>query len=203
MTKALKFLAITAITTVAIGCSNAQEVNQTVIAKHDGHHQKHSQPVHQGQKKLFASVDIQHDFNGRAALGTAQVINLEVINKSGGGSATIEVLPASGLRVFNNSGFTQATEAQGMPSTTLDFVGDAPQSLSLMFQPTSEGVHNIAVRANVNLADGQFMTRTFNIPVYVGEKFQPTKSSDVKPIKEKPIVSDGLVIMDAEETIKD
>jgi len=210
MTKALKLAALSTLTALSVGCSNAQDqtqMKQSAASKFEVTEKKQNQyvPVHQSHKKLSASIDITHDFKGRAILGTSQTINLDVVNNYGGGSAVIEVLPANGLRVFNNTGFAEPTaEAGGMKSAAMTFAGAAPQNLSLHVQPLTEGVHNITLLAKVNLPDGQFMTRSFVIPVYVGEKFQPTKESLTasSPAKE-PVVSGGLAIMDAEETIKD
>ncbi len=187
-------------------CTNAQEsaaqthkmTPPTVTSKHsemDHSMEKAAGHKNHGYKKLSAAVDFRTDFDGRSSLGLVETVNINVINRTGG-KVSYEILDAPGLKIFKNSGLEE----------TVATIGETGEGLNLQFQPLSEGVHNLIVLAKIELPDGQFMTKTHSIPIYVGQKFQPVESKrDLlapKVATGNQEVS-GIIEMKAEETIKD
>jgi len=201
----IKIAFLTSAIAALAGCTNAQESEaqshkmtpptatashsetEPVLEKRNGH-------KNHGYKKLTAALDFKTDFSGRSSLGVIETLNLNVINRTGG-QVTYDVLDSPGLKIFKNSGFEEATAS----------IGETRQALNLQFQPLSEGVHNLTILAKVNLPDGQFMSSTHVIPVYVGEKFQPSPKPSFRAPSAVPDNNEigGLIVMEAEETIKD
>lgn len=206
----LKIALLTGAVFALSGCTNAQEsVAQAADQAHkmsppsvqaahsDVTHASEKAAGHKnhGYKKLSAAIDFRTDFSGKGNLGVVETVNISVLNRTGG-KVSYEVLDSPGLKVFKNSGLQE----------TVATIGESGEALSLQFQPLSEGVHNLIVLAKIQLPDGQFMSKTHSIPVYVGQKFQPPKN---KPdsLAPKVVTGDqeviGIIEMKAEETIKD
>lgn len=186
----LKIASISALLLLASGCSSAQ--SNTV----KGHSEKadhfHSET---GMKKLSAPIQITHDFSGAANLGVMEDVKLSVKSLVPGSKVSLEVLSGPAVQVFETAGF----DGLQRPVDSVD-----GETMSLQFQPLENGIHDIIVRANVYLPDGQFMTSTYSVPVVVGKEFQATKKSQTNVDQSsKPQQVGGLAIMEAEETIKD
>lgn len=192
-----KILLIAGLSAFAVGCSAAQTTTANVSQKSSAHQvdmpqvEKHQAP-HQAHTKLSAAIDFKTDFDGRGNLGVTQTVNLTVTSLYPGSSASFEVLPTPGLQMFQKSGLTE----------TFSVLGEGGHDLSFQFQPLSEGVHDIVILAQVSLADGQFMTKSHLVQVYVGDEFQRSKEKvgTFTPATTSQEVG-GMVIMDAEETV--
>lgn len=198
-----KTLLIAGLATLAIGCSAAQDkttqdainvVSQKASAPQIDPTQSHKQQApHVAHTKLSAAIDFNTEFSGRANVGVTETLNINVTSRYPGSSVAYEILPSPGLQIFQNNGMTETTRS----------LSESGHDLSLQFQPLIEGAHSVTILAKVTMADGQYMTRSHSIPVYVGEKFRPTKNL-VTPVapSDMPTEVGGMVIMDAEETIE-
>lgn len=193
-----KTLLIAGLVAVAVGCSAAQDKTTqdsiNVVAQKASAPQAEKQHApHVAHTKLSAAIDFNTDFGGRASVGAVETLNINVTSRYPGSTVAYEIMPSAGLQLFQNNGLTETSRA----------LGESGHDLSLQFQPLTEGAHNVTILAKVMLADGQYMTRSHTIPVYVGQKFQPVKNS-VSPAvpKDTPTEVGGMVIMDAEETIE-
>jgi len=177
----------------ASACSNAQSKPQQ-HAKPSPTMKTSAKTSHTGYSKPSAAIDFRHNFSGRAALGVTETVSLKVLDNYPGGQMTLQHYPSAGIQLFQNN---------GLQSTTAQLSGDSPNNFDLQFQAKSEGVHSITTVATVTMANGQVITRSYSMPIYVGEKFQPTKQDYRQRQQVKTgNVSGGMVIMDAEETIE-
>jgi len=173
------------------GCSKAQDASAKagppIVSKPSAH------SAH-GYKKPSAPIDITSSFSGQGAVGVVDILNLNVTSRLPGGKVEFEILPSEGLKVFQNNTLTQ---------NAISIDRDSGYDLALQFQPLTEGIHNVTVLTKVYLPNGQFMSKSHTIPVYVGESFQPTKQSLTKEVVGAPNkAGTGLVVMEAEETIE-
>ncbi len=148
-----------------------------------------------GYSKPSAAIDFQHDFSGRSTVGATQIVTMKVMDRYPGGTVDISVMPSEGVTVFKNN--TQRSFK----------MGGNENEFQLQFQANSEGVHRINVLAKATLSDGQVINRSYSMPIYVGDQFQPTKGStknrdlnDANRQLQKES-SSGLIVMEAEETI--
>ncbi len=187
-----KFLRIAGLSAFAVGCSAAQDNTKYVSEKMSLPSAEKHQAPHTPHTKLSAAVDFNTDFSGRADIGVVETLNINVTSHYPGSRVSFELLDAPGLQIFQKSGLTETTAS----------LGEGGHDLSLQFQPVTEGVHDIIILAKVTLADGQYMTKTHLIPVYVGDQFQPSK--EVKTLEPSTTSQElgGMIIMDAEETIE-
>jgi len=194
MTKFTKSILASAILSLALSaCSGV--VDKTQGQKKEAevtkiHTVKTSTAVY---SKPSASIDFQHDFAGSASVGTVETINLKMLDRYAGGTVDVSVKSSDGIELFENP------KGQSLK------MGGEGNDLTIQFQPKTEGVHHITVLAVARTTDGQSITRSYAIPVYVGEGFKPAKRPAPRPKDPETTVvkaSGGLIIMDAEETIE-
>lgn len=193
MTKSIKTLLVVGLSVTAIGCSGAQEKTQ-ITAKAQQVQTVKSKP-HAGYSKPSAAIDFRHDYSGVSQIGVVETVNLKVLDRYEGGTMEVTIIPSDGVQVFGNQG-----------ATTFKMDGESIGDLNLQFQSNQEGIHNISVIAKATLANGQLITRSYSLPVHVGEKFRPTKQSLREGVRTNTDVQQrkpngGIIIMDAEEVI--
>ena len=206
MTKILKSAFVSMTLLMGAGCSVAQDKPMMKTSKPTA---PASKPAHSHKpySKPSAAIYFNHDFGGSADLGAMQAINLKVTDNYPGASINLRVLPSEGISYFGPAEMTRSSTAISGVSTTTSEIGEVSgNNMALQFQPKSEGIHKLTVVATANLADGQSIVRSYSIPIYVGDAYQPTKQS----LKEQalghskpPVVSGGVIIMDAQESIED
>jgi len=176
-------------------CTSGHKVSEDesalqALSAHDGE----AKSAYTGYQKPSAAINFSHDFDGRGELGVTETINLRVDDAYPGGTMAFDVVTDNNLQVFENA----------LLSETVSLDGETPRDYKIVFQPISEGIHNISIVAKVQTAQGQSMRQSFGITVYVGEAYKPVKqSSHTGQNTQDLTVSDGLVIMEAEETIED
>ncbi len=181
-------LITTAILSVS-ACSNAQSKSEPMKTA-----AKPSVKMsHTGYSKPSAAVQFRHDFSGRSSLGVTESIKVQVTDRYEDAKVELKVYPSDGIQMFSRSELQKVNSPE---------IGITENEMNLQFQPRSEGVHNISVVAIVTLKNGQVITQSQTIPVYVGDQFKPTKRTPQEKALTNPgKPSGGMVIMDAEETI--
>lgn len=206
MTKILKCAFVSMTLLMGAGCSVAQDKPAMKTSKPQA---PASKPVH-GHKpysKPTAAIYFSHDFSGTGNLGEMQAFNLKVTDNYPGASINLRILPSEGISYFGPAEMTRGSTAiSEVRTTTAEIDEVSGHNMALQFQPKTEGIHKLTVVATANLADGQSIVRSYSIPIHVGEAYQPTKQS----LKEQalghskpPVVSGGVIIMEAQETIED
>ncbi len=187
-------------------CSSAQSDD---VKKPTNEKQKmtHSHSADAGTyKKPSAAIYFNVDYSGVTPMGASDIVRLNVRDEYPGATISYKVLTSESLSYFGPSELT-------MPSTALATVNAAApeeaqlnaNTMSLQIQPLSEGIHKLTVVATARLADGQSIVRSQTIPIYTSEQFKPTKNDvfNRQNSKNAPVVTNGVIIMDAEETIED
>ena len=176
------------------GCSVATEP-AAVAAKSEASMTKPAMSP-TGYSKPGAAIDFAHDFSGRSTVGATQIVNMKIMDRYPGGTVQISVLPSEGITVFENN----SQKSFKMSGGENDF--------QIQFQADREGVHRITILAQAVMQNGQTISRSYSMPVYVGDQYRPVKKS-VKTVDEGDRVlqkngetDGGLIIMDAEETIE-
>ncbi len=202
--KAILKSALVSLTLMAsAGCTAAQNQPSAKKAEPESHKTK-AHHTHDSFRKPSAAIYFNHKFAGSADVGTTQTIELQVRDQYPGATISYEVQPSPGISLFGPAQFSSSSSSiEGLNQATADF-GELPDNnFTLNFQPTQEGVHNISIVATVQMTNGQSIVSSHTIPVYVGDDYQPTKQSlkDQMAKKQESVVSDGLIIMEAEETI--
>lgn len=208
MTKFMKSIFVSTALVMSAGCSVAQD--KPVKAQKPSAQAVKTTPGSHGHstyRKPSAAIYFNHDFSGSAEIGMMQAINLNVTDQYPGATISLKFTPSEGIRYFGPAQLThRSTAIEGLTSTTSEIGEGGGNAIPLQFQPLTEGVHKLSVIATASLADGQSIVRSYMIPIYVGDAYQPTKQSfkdqAVKPSK-PPVSSGGFIIMDAEETIED
>ena len=195
MTYFLKTILATSLFALATsGCSGATETVQAV-SKTTADNVVASNQSSTGYSKPSAAIDFQHDFSGRSTVGATQTVNMKVMDRYSGGTVSIKVMPSEGVNIFENN------------AQRVFQMGGQDNAFQIQFQANSEGIHNINVLAAATLANGQVISRSYSMPIYVGDQFKPTKQSlTARNLKDNEIQlqkqnSNGMVIMEAEETI--
>ncbi len=188
------FMASTLLALTTAGCSGAAEnvnVKSKAVKMQSQPDNVISNTSSTGYSKPSAAIDFQHDFSGRSTLGSVETLNLKISDRYPGGTVEIIVNPTDGLEVFKN-GNRQSFK-----------MGSGANNMTLQFQPKSEGVHRLNFLAVVKTADGQSISKSYSIPVYVGDQFVPEKrvGKNIRDNVKAPKTSGGLVIMEAEETV--
>ena len=195
MTYFVKAILGASLISLSVGCSNASEKIQTPdpVQTHVSHKSTAS-PT--GYSKPSAAIDFRHDFSGRSTVGAMQTVNLKVIDGYPDGKVEIKIVPSDGIQIFQNN-------AQASFS-----MGGRENNVPIQFQVNQEGVHRITVIAVATLGNGQSISRSYAMPVYVGDKYQAPGKGSIKAaypgdnnLQSQKQSSGGLIVMEAEETI--
>ena len=193
MTYFAKTIFVSSILVLTSACSNAQGKPHASVKASPSVKTQAAKTSPTGYSKPSAAVSFNHNFSGRSSLGTTESVTMKISDRYPGGQLSVDVFPSAGIQMFNNG---------GLQNEVLELNGDSVNDVELRFQAKSEGVHQITMVAKVIMPDGQAITRSYTMPVYVGDQFQPVKKS-LDHLKKAPTgkVGGGLVIMDADETI--
>lgn len=192
MTNFVKGIFASSLLVLLSGCSNAQGKPQLEpVASPQVEIKMNTAP--NGYRKPSAAVRISHNFSGRSAIGVTENVTFQISDGYPSGDLSLEVFPSDGIQMFNNG---------GLQEIALKLDGDNLNEIDVQFQAKEEGIHQITLIATVITRDGQLARRSYSMPIYVGDQFQkPKESYENKPYKSPGKISDGLIIMDAEETI--
>ncbi len=206
--KFAKLVFLSAALAANAACSSAQgdEVVKANDAKQKLTHTHNVSPDAGTYKKPSAAIYFDVESSGVIPIGTSDIITLKVRDEYPGATISYKILNSEGLNYFGPSEMTMPSTAMSRVSATAPEEGQLNANImSLQVQPFSEGVHKLTVVATARLADGQSIVRSQTIPIYTSEQFKPTKEDTLnsQKLKNAPVVSNGVVIMDAEETIED
>ena len=204
----LKLAILAAAFAANTACSSAQgdDLNETNVVKQkmtQSHKDSHN---HGKYQKPSAAIHFDIDHSGVTPMGVSDIVTLRVRDDYPGAVITYKVLTSEGLTYFGSREISMpSTSLAGIHSTAPSDVELNANLMSLQIQPISEGAHKLTVIATARLADGQSIVRSQTIPIYTGDEFKPSKEDTLNSQKSKnaPLVSNGVIIMDAEETIED
>jgi len=186
--KQLAFLAMVIV--VGIACSSAQ--SDDVVNPQNKEMTKHS---HSTFTKPSAAIYFEFHHSGVTPMGVSDIVSLSVRDEYPGATITYKVLTSEGLSYFGPSEVKMSSAAMTSVNRNV---------MDLQIQPLSEGAHKITIIAMAQLANGQSIVRSETLPIYTDVQFKPFKKDLVSDKKspQTPAVSDGIIIMPAEETIR-
>lgn len=175
-------LVILAVAFTAAGCANGESVNAKTEMK-----TAHAHKGATGYKKPGAAIDYVHNYDGTSQPGDIENITLTLTEPYEGGTLALEISEDPGLILYTSSRSVQFNMS-GAYSHEVDLQIGMPQA----------GKHYLNFSATTDNGAGQISRRSFAIALNV-----TNGKAAAAPIDRKStiVVKDGLVIMEAEETV--
>ncbi len=137
--------------------------------------------------KSGAAVRFNHEMRAAVDAGEDGVVELIIDERYDEGRLDIEAVATGGVSLSASSA-----------STSMALAGTSRHIWDIYFTAEDNGVHYIDVRATVTVAGDVVGSRSYSVPVKVGNAAAPSAKSSAKVDRD----ADGnpIIIMEAEET---
>ncbi len=152
--------------------------------KHASKDHKHSADY----KKPGAAVQFKTDFDGKAEVGVTQRFQLSIEDGYDSGDMNVRLVVPEGVSLFSTS------------ETSFSMSEEGPHIIDVELQAFTEGRHYLNVLVTAHAEENQAIPASHTIGIYVGDAAQSKSYKD--PQKQIPTSSDGVIEMEAVETIE-